>query len=157
MYKSAARFRCPSLRISVGGEPVELNKSGGKALNISGPSNHARKNNNEKKARKIQAINELKKHIGKKVEGVVVRIKDFGAFVELKGGVIGLVHISNISNKRVVVAEELKIGETVVPTIVDISKETGEYRISLSLRNDYPANIYAQKKAKTPLKELTTV
>ena len=49
--------------------------------------------------------------VGSIVEGKVVRMVPFGAFVELEPGVDGLVHISQIANKHVVKPEdELKVG-----------------------------------------------
>ena len=52
--------------------------------------------------------------VGTVVEGKVVRMVPFGAFVELEPGVDGLVHISQIANKHVVKPEdELKVGEVI--------------------------------------------
>ncbi len=63
----------------------------------------------------------------------VVRFADFGAFVELEPGVDGLVHISQISDKRIAKpADALKIGEVVKAKIIDIKHE--DKRISLSIK-----------------------
>ena len=46
----------------------------------------------------------------------------FGAFVELEPGVDGLVHISQIANKRVEKPEdELTIGETIKVKVIDVN------------------------------------
>ena len=71
--------------------------------------------------------------IGDIVNAKVARFADFGAFVELEPGIDGLVHISQISDKRIVKPSDvLKIGETVKAKIVDIKFE--EKKISLSIK-----------------------
>lgn len=70
--------------------------------------------------------------IGSIVEGKVVRLVDFGAFVELELGLDGLVHISQISEKHISKpAEELHIGQKVQVKVLDVKPE--EKRISLSM------------------------
>lgn len=74
-----------------------------------------------------------KYQIGDEAEGQIVQIKEYGAFVELEAGLDGLVHISEIANKRVEnVFDELKIGETVKVKIIEIDPE--KKRISLSIK-----------------------
>ncbi len=74
-----------------------------------------------------------KYQVGQEVEGKVVQIKEYGAFVELEPGLDGLVHISEVAHKRVKdIAEELKLGETVSAKILDIDPE--RKRISLSIK-----------------------
>ena len=71
--------------------------------------------------------------VGQKVKGTVSKIASFGAFVELAGGVDGLVHISQISDEHVErVKDALKIGQEVEARIVRIDRD--ERRIGLSLR-----------------------
>jgi 4-hydroxy-3-methylbut-2-enyl diphosphate reductase len=71
--------------------------------------------------------------IGDVINVKVARFADFGAFVELEPGIDGLVHISQISDKRIAKpADALKIGETVKAKIVDIKLE--EKKISLSIK-----------------------
>ncbi|ABW19104.1 30S ribosomal protein S1 [Alkaliphilus oremlandii] len=75
---------------------------------------------------------ELKYPIGSIVEGKVVRLVDFGAFVELEVGLDGLVHISQISEKHIAKpSEELHIGQKVKVKVLDVKPE--EKRISLSI------------------------
>ena len=77
-------------------------------------------------------INE-KYQVGEIVEGKVVQIKEYGAFVELEPGLDGLVHISEVANKRVTnIAEELEIGQAVSAKILEI--DTERKRISLSIK-----------------------
>ena len=83
--------------------------------------------------------------VGSIVEGKVVRMVPFGAFVELEVGVDGLVHISQIANKHVVKPEdELKIGEIIRVKVLDVNPEAK--KISLSKREadavvDGPAQV----------------
>lgn len=68
------------------------------------------------------------------VLGKVVRINDFGAFVELEPGVDGLVHISKISHNRIEhPSEVLKIGEEIKAKILSVDEE--KKRISLSIKD----------------------
>ncbi len=67
------------------------------------------------------------------VEGKVVRITDFGAFIELTEGVEGLVHISELSDRRVnQVGDVLTEGESKQFRVLDIDPD--EHRIRLSLK-----------------------
>ncbi len=70
--------------------------------------------------------------VGQIVEGKVVKITNFGAFIELEGGKNGLIHISEISNSYVKnVSDYLNVGESVKAKIVSIKKDG---RIDLSLK-----------------------
>ena len=69
---------------------------------------------------------------GQVVEGVVKNITDYGAFVDL-GGIDGLLHVTDISYKRVNHPSELiNIGDTVRVQIIRINRET--QRISLGMK-----------------------
>lgn len=71
--------------------------------------------------------------VGQIIEGKVVQIKEYGAFVELEAGLDGLVHISEIANKRVdSVSDELQVGQMIKAKIMDI--DTDRHRISLSIK-----------------------
>ena len=71
--------------------------------------------------------------VGTIVQGVVVRIVTFGAFVGLADGVDGLVHISQLADHRVTKVEEvLKVGDMVSAKVIECKPETK--RISLSMR-----------------------
>lgn len=74
-----------------------------------------------------------KYHAGDVVKGKVVQIKEYGCFVELEPGLDGLVHISEVSHKRVGnIHDELSIGQIVTAKILEIDKE--RKRISLSIK-----------------------
>ena len=70
---------------------------------------------------------------GSVLEGTVKRVKDFGAFVEIFPGIEGLVHVSQISHKRIEnPSEVLKSGDKVQVKVLDI--KPAEERISLSMK-----------------------
>jgi len=71
--------------------------------------------------------------VGSIVNGKVVRITPFGAFVGLGEGVDGLVHISQLADHRVNKVEDVvKVGDMVSVKVMDCKPE--EKRISLSIR-----------------------
>lgn len=66
------------------------------------------------------------------VSGKVTNITDFGIFVEIEEGIEGLVHISELSQKRVKSASELfAIGDTVTATIKSIDSKARKIRLSI--------------------------
>jgi polyribonucleotide nucleotidyltransferase len=72
----------------------------------------------------------LEPEIGKIYEGTVVKIMDFGAFVQILPGTDGLVHISQLSDKRVTkVSDVVKEGEKIKVKVLEISKD-GKIRLS---------------------------
>ena len=75
-----------------------------------------------------------KYNVGERVRGVVTRLMDFGAFVEIEPGIEGLIHISEMSwGKKVKKASDVvKPGENVEAVILGIN--AGERRISLGLK-----------------------
>ena len=69
--------------------------------------------------------------VGSIVEGKVVRIVPFGAFVALESTIDGLIHISQVSTHRIAkVEDELKVGDTVRCKVLEVNPEAK--RISLS-------------------------
>ena len=71
--------------------------------------------------------------VGNVVTGVVARMTDFGAFVELENGVDALLHVSQISKEHVEKPSDvLKIGEEITAKVVDFNEE--EKKISLSVK-----------------------
>lgn len=70
---------------------------------------------------------------GNVVEGVIARMTDFGAFVELEPGVDALLHVSQISREHVEKpADVLKVGQSITAKVVDFNGE--EKKISLSMK-----------------------
>jgi ribosomal protein S1 len=71
--------------------------------------------------------------VGNVVKGVVARMTDFGAFVELDPGVDALLHVSQISSEHVEKPSDvLSVGQEIEAKIVDFNEE--EKKISLSIK-----------------------
>lgn len=82
----------------------------------------------ERKAREEQIAN-LK--VGTVLEGTVETLQNYGAFVKLGNGLSGLVHVSQISQKRVKVpADVLSVGDTVTVKVIGIK----DGKVSLSMK-----------------------
>ncbi len=86
--------------------------------------------------------------VGSVVEGEVVRVTDFGAFVELETGIEGLIHISELSEERVEKPEDVvKVGDRVKARVMSIDKN--EKKIALSKKNAENADIADYKQDET--------
>ena len=71
--------------------------------------------------------------VGTEVTGVVARMTDFGAFVELESGVDALLHVSQISKEHIEKpADVLKVGDSVTAKVVDFNE--ADKKISLSIK-----------------------
>ena len=72
--------------------------------------------------------------VGDQVEGVVTKLTNFGAFIEIQDGLEGLLHVSEISERHIKdPADELKVGEPLQVCILKI--ETDSRKIALTLRD----------------------
>lgn len=84
---------------------------------------------NEARAAKKDKINSVK--VGTVFDGKVESIKDFGAFVDIGDGLSGLVHVSQISTKRIKTPEEvLKVGDEVKVKVIAVK----DGKLSLSMK-----------------------
>ena len=73
--------------------------------------------------------------VGEEVEGKVTKLASFGAFVELEGGIDGLIHISELSDDRVArVKDVVQVGQIVKARVKNISVE--ERRIGLTMKTN---------------------
>ena len=71
--------------------------------------------------------------MGSRVTGKVVRLTDFGAFVELEPGVDGLLHISQMSSRPVTTPSEIvNVGDELGLLVIRV--DPNERRIGLSLK-----------------------
>jgi polyribonucleotide nucleotidyltransferase len=71
--------------------------------------------------------------VGRVYEGKVVRLMDFGAFVQILPGKDGLVHISQISDERVErVSDKLKEGDMIRVKVLEVDRQG---RVRLSMRS----------------------
>jgi polyribonucleotide nucleotidyltransferase len=80
----------------------------------------------------IRMINEItaEAEIGATYKGIVKKIMDFGAFVEILPGTDGLVHISELAHRRVKTVDEiLKEGDEVMVKVLDVDRQ-GKIRLS---------------------------
>jgi len=76
--------------------------------------------------------------VGTVYEGTVTKIMNFGAFVTILPGKDGLVHISQISDKRVEnVTDELAEGDKVKVKVLEVDKQ-GRIRLSMKALNEQP-------------------
>ncbi|MDD2189916.1 MAG: 30S ribosomal protein S1 [Eubacteriales bacterium] len=68
------------------------------------------------------------------VEGTVVRLLDFGAFVEIEAGIEGLIHLSEISSERIrKPSDKLKVGNRIQAIILNIDEKNR--KLSLSMKD----------------------
>jgi len=76
--------------------------------------------------------------VGQRVQGKVVSLTDYGAFVELEPGVEGLIHVSEMSWTKKVrhPSKIVAIGDIVEAQVLDI--DTAKKRISLSMKHVEP-------------------
>lgn len=92
---------------------------------------------------------EQKLAAGDVIEGTVKRLTDFGAFVEVLTGIDGLVHISQISHKRVENPKDvLKVGQEVTVKVLEVN--AADERVSLSIKalEERPAQEEGEKQEK---------
>ncbi|HID97278.1 MAG TPA: polyribonucleotide nucleotidyltransferase, partial [Thermodesulfobacteriaceae bacterium] len=99
------------------GVKIDVDDSG--QVNIFSPSQKAA----QEALKKIKDITE-EAEIGKTYKGIVKKIMDFGAFVEILPGTDGLVHISELDNKHVKkVTDILKEGDEIQVKVLDIDRQ----------------------------------
>ena len=80
--------------------------------------------------------------VGALYKGVVTRLMNFGAFVEIAPGKEGLVHISKLENRRVEKVEDVvSVGDEIIVKVIEIEDQG---RINLS-RKDALADLEAKK------------
>lgn len=105
------------------GVKIDIDDTG--SINIASPDEES-----AKKAMEIIKGIVAEAELHKIYTGKVVRITDFGAFVEILPGVDGLLHISQISEKRIAkVTDELNVGDDVLVKVIEID---GQGRVRLS-------------------------
>lgn len=105
------------------GVKIDIDDTG--LINIASPDG-------ESAQKAIEIINSIiaEAELGKIYKGKVKRIVDFGAFVEILPGTEGLLHISQISEKRIAkVTDEMSEGDDVLVKVIEIDK-LGRIRLS---------------------------
>ena len=108
------------------GATVDVNDQG--EVKIYGPNKEACQ---AAEARVLALTTEIE--IGKIYEGTVIRLAEFGAFVNILPGQDGLVHISQIADDRVYSVEEhLALGQKINVVVIDVDNRG---RVKLSMKN----------------------
>lgn len=86
---------------------------------------------------------------GDVVEGTVKRLTDFGAFVEVLPGIDGLVHVSQISHKRIENPKEaLKVGQEVQVKVLEVNADAERVSLSIKALEERPSQEEGQKEEK---------
>ncbi|MDQ7033205.1 MAG: 30S ribosomal protein S1 [Desulfonauticus sp.] len=100
--------------------------------------------------------------LGKKIEGKVTSLTDYGAFVELEDGVEGLVHISEMSWTRKLKhpSQMVKEGDVVEVVVLDIDKDKKRLSLGMKQVKPNPWDIVAEKYVEgtiieAPIKNIT--
>ena len=109
--------------VEVSGAKVDINDSGEVTVSAA---------DQETRDKAIQMINSLveKPEVGKIYSGKVVKIMDFGAFVNFLGKQDGLVHISQLAEKRVEkVSDVVKEGDEVKVKVIGFDR--GKVKLSI--------------------------
>ena len=97
-------------------------------------------------------------HVGDSITGKIARVADFGVFVDLGEGVEGLVHVSELSRKRMEdISKEFSIGQELNMKIVKL--DPTEHRIGLSVKqfeiDQEQGDMEAAKASTQPFKKAT--
>jgi len=85
--------------------------------------------------------------VGSKVNGKVISLADFGAFVELEKGVEGLIHVSDLtwSKKPVHPRKVLSPGQEVTVVVLDINQEARRISLGLKQASPHPLELLKQR------------
>jgi small subunit ribosomal protein S1 len=88
--------------------------------------------------------------VGTRVQGKVISLMDYGAFVELESGIEGLIHISEMSWTKKIAhpSKILQVGQTVEVVVLNV--DPGHRRISLGLKQ-VMANPWEEAKQNYPV------
>ncbi len=77
--------------------------------------------------------------VGSKLKGKISGITHFGAFVELPGGITGLVHISEVADNYVKdINEHLSVGDEVEVKVINVESD-GKIGLSIKKAKDQPS------------------
>ncbi len=88
--------------------------------------------------------------VGDKLQGKVTGITNFGAFVELPGGVTGLVHISEVAGNYVKdINEHLKVNDEVTVKVIQMDPN-GKIGLSIKQALDLPSTPPPPRKESAP-------
>lgn len=101
----------------------------------------------EKQSRMISNI-----EVGLVTDGIVESIQPYGAFIQLSNGLTGLVHISQISNKRIKTPDAvLKIGDKVQVKVIAVKE--GKLSLSMKALEDVASEEIHEEEVELPKSE----
>jgi small subunit ribosomal protein S1 len=85
--------------------------------------------------------------INTRIQGRVVSLTDYGAFVEIEGGVEGLIHISEMSWTRKIrhPSKILSVGDTVEAVVLDINVDNKRISLGMKQIEPNPWDVIAEK------------
>jgi small subunit ribosomal protein S1 len=96
-----------------------------------------------RKAQKEKLLSEL--HEGMQLKGTVISLADFGAFIDL-GGADGLVHLSELSWKRVAHPRDLlRVGQEVDVEVLSVDRERKRIALSLKRTEEDPWSVIEKR------------
>jgi polyribonucleotide nucleotidyltransferase len=83
------------------------------------------------KARQMIREITVEVELGKVYTGKVVRLEEYGAFVEILPNIVGLLHISEVAPYRVrSIKDEISLGDTISVKVIDIDEDNKRIRLS---------------------------
>ncbi|MFZ5477815.1 MAG: S1 RNA-binding domain-containing protein [Myxococcota bacterium] len=133
------RAFCPTSQVEAGGAPYEAEAWVGRTvtfrvLDVRGREavvSHRAIADLEAQEAQTRTLAEVKE--GDVFEGTVTKLADFGAFVKLPNGLEGLVHLSNLANKRISkAADVVQAGQQVRVRVLAV--DTARRRLSLGIK-----------------------
>ncbi|RVU55004.1 bifunctional 4-hydroxy-3-methylbut-2-enyl diphosphate reductase/30S ribosomal protein S1 [Anaerosphaera multitolerans] len=96
--------------------------------------------------------------VGDSVEGKVVNLLDFGAFVRLESGVDGLLHVSQIAKEHVEKpSDKLSIGDEITVKVTDIDEENKKVSLSIKALIEEPKEAAVEEEQKEVAAEVEKV
>jgi small subunit ribosomal protein S1 len=84
--------------------------------------------------------------VGRVVDGKIIRLVKFGAFVEVEEGIEGLIHVSEFTNEKRIESpgEMVKVGQTVRAVVLGADSETKRMKLSMKSLEATSADSFAQ-------------
>ena len=71
--------------------------------------------------------------LGAEVEGTIIKVTGFGAFAEFGDGLEGLIHVSQLSSKKVLAPDQaVKVGDNIRAKVIKV--DTSSKKIALSIK-----------------------